>query len=311
MTLEAENFLTKTAGGYTSGGWNLWSNGYIENSVNLVTSGAYSFDVVAKGDYAGGAWPNMELRIDQAKIASAPVDSNTWKTFSLSGIIPAGIHNVAIAFTNDYYNPPEDRNLYIDNVTIDKIVDTTFPVVSLTSPLNGATISGKAVAITASASDNIGVQEITFYRDSGVVLGNDTLSPYSITWDSTTVPNGSHALFAKAKDLNGNETISTSITITVNNDLSAPSVFIISPLNNSTVPRGKTYTIVASATDNEGVTKVEFYINGALTCTDATASYTCSWKVPNVPKKTYQLQAKAYDATGNMGISAIIKVTSK
>ena len=35
----------------------------------------------------------------------------------------------------------------------------------------------------------------------------------------------------------------------------------------------------ASALDNAGVTKVGFYVNGNLACTDYTASYACAWKL--------------------------------
>jgi len=53
------------------------------------------------------------------------------------------------------------------------------------------------------------------------------------------------------------------------------------------------------------------YVNGVLKGTDTTDSYTCSWKVVAKPNVTYRLQAKAYDATGNVGSSALIEVTSK
>ncbi len=69
--------------------------------------------------------------------------------------------------------------------------------------------------------------------------------------------------------------------------------------------------MVASASDNVGIVKVEFYVNGQLQCSDTTQTYTCNWNVPGKSGGTYLLQAKAYDAQGNKGSSAIVKVTSK
>jgi endoglucanase len=118
VTLQAENFATKTTGGPTADVYGIWTNGYIEDSVNFPVSGKYSFIVMASGSAAAGLWPEMEIRIDQSTIDSVTVHSATWGTYVIEGNIPAGIHNLAIAFTNDYYNPPEDRNLYVDSVFI-------------------------------------------------------------------------------------------------------------------------------------------------------------------------------------------------
>jgi hypothetical protein len=76
------------------------------------------------------------------------------------------------------------------------------------------------------------------------------------------------------------------------------------------VARKATITITATASDNVGVTRVEFLVNGSLQCTDTSAPYSCNWKVPNQANKTFQLQARAFDQAGNVG-SASIQVTSQ
>ena len=50
-------------------------------------------------------------------------------------------------------------------------------------------------------------------------------------------------------------------------------------------------------------------ITGALQCTDTTAPYCCSWKVPNTHNQSFQLQARAVDGAENVG-TATIQVTS-
>ena len=82
-------------------------------------------------------------------------------------------------------------------------------------------------------------------------------------------------------------------------DTTAPIVSITSPANNAIVVRRTTVTITATASDNVGVTRVEFRVNGVLRCTDTTAPYSCAWSVPNLRNQTFQLQASAFDQAGN------------
>lgn len=88
-------------------------------------------------------------------------------------------------------------------------------------------------------------------------------------------------------------------------DTTPPTVSITSPANGATVPRKSNITITATASDNVGVTRVEFLVNGALQCTDTTAPYSCVWRVPASMNKTHQLQARAFDAANNSATATI------
>jgi len=89
----------------------------------------------------------------------------------------------------------------------------------------------------------------------------------------------------------------------------APTVSITNPADGAIVARRSTVTITATASDNVGVTRVEFLVNGTLQCTDTTVPYSCNWSVPN-SRTTHQLQARALDQAGNVG-TANIQVTSR
>lgn len=121
---------------------------------------------------------------------------------------------------------------------------------------------------------------------------------------------GTYYAYITTTDNAGNLTIST-VSPVVIGDLTAPIIAITSPANNSNVSKNKTITIQADATDSVGVTRVVFSVNGTVVCIDMVAAYACSWKVPAQPGKTYNLQTSAYDAAGNVGNSAVIRVTSK
>lgn len=89
-----------------------------------------------------------------------------------------------------------------------------------------------------------------------------------------------------------------------------PSVSLTSPLSGT--PQTGTITIQAAATKGTNpIARVDFLVNGTVKCSDISAPYTCSWKVPGAAGKTYQLQAKAYDTAGQAGVSSIVTVTSR
>lgn len=186
--------------------------------------------------------------------------------------------------------------------------DTTPPTASITAPANGATVSG-TVSVTATASDNVGVTKVEFYLD-GVLQSTDTTSPYAWSWNTTTATNATHSLTAKAYDAANNIGTSTAVSVTVNNvggDTTPPTVSITAPVNGATV--SGTVSVTANASDNVGVTKVEFYLDGALQSTDTTSPYAWSWDSTTASNASHTLTAKAYDAANNIGTSSAISVT--
>ena len=91
--------------------------------------------------------------------------------------------------------------------------DTTAPAVSLTAPLAGSTLSG-TVAVSATASDDVGVASVQFLLD-GVALGSEVgTAPYSVNWDTSTATAGTHTLSAIAKDAAGNSTTAAAVKVT-------------------------------------------------------------------------------------------------
>ncbi len=244
-------------------------------------------------------------------------------------------------------------------------LDGTAPNVSLTSPTNGAAVSG-TVVVSASASDiysncvvtlfgnqydvsplqtdhsggniftcgtdmttvyqgrhgtsvtrmaayaiptsYIGVSKVEFYVDN-TLTATDTTAPYSFSWNTVGLSNGSHSIYAKAYDGTNSKTSAT-VNVTVNNTVtqppSAPTAAITSPINNSTV--SGTISVGADATGSPSVSKVEFYLDGTLVFTDDASPYIYSWNTVNVQNGNHTLQAKSYDSSTTVGNSAIINV---
>lgn len=192
--------------------------------------------------------------------------------------------------------------------------DTTPPIVSISSPSDGAAITA-TVNISANASDDVGVVVVEYILDDTLILGKASSAPYTVTWNSGTVANGAHTLTAVAADAAGNLTASIPIDVNVSNtsppppgDTVKPSVAISAPSSGAVV--SGVVTVSASATDNVGVTLVQFVLNGVTLLKEDTASpYTFSWDTSQVANGAHTLVAFARDAAGNLSSSSPVSVT--
>ena len=188
------------------------------------------------------------------------------------------------------------------------VPDTTPPSAQIISPVSGATVSG-VNSVNVSASDNLGVVKVEWYLDGALAASSTNPSP-AFSWDTTASTNGPHALKAKAYDAAGNTGTSSSVSVTIQNpapDTTRPSVTVTAPLDGTTV--SGMITVNVNASDNVGVTKVEWYLDGLLAGSTATVPASFSWKTTGATNGTHKVQAKAYDAAGNVGVSSLVTVT--
>ncbi len=93
-------------------------------------------------------------------------------------------------------------------------------------------------------------------------------------------------------------------------DEAAPTVTLTGLTDGQTVMPGASLTLSATATDDVGVTRVDFHVDSTVACSQASEPYTCTWTVPATAGATYALSANAYDAAGNVGSSSTVTVTA-
>jgi hypothetical protein len=176
--------------------------------------------------------------------------------------------------------------------------DTTAPSVSLTSPLDQASVSG-SITIAASASDDVGVVGLQFKLD-GAPLGVETTStPYSMLWNSATVANGSHTLSAVARDAAGNTTTATPVSITVSNTTQAP-VGLVAALGFN--EGSGTVTVDSSASGNNGA-----LVNGAAWSASGHSGAALSFSANGWVTIA---DAASLDLTSSMTLEAWVRPTS-
>jgi hypothetical protein len=96
----------------------LGSNGTISGRVRFAASGEYEFVVEASGSEAEGEFPNVRVALDHEPIGDLQLEGPGWHLLRLQTPVAEGEHEVSLSFTNDYYDPPADRNLRIRSLMI-------------------------------------------------------------------------------------------------------------------------------------------------------------------------------------------------
>jgi hypothetical protein len=229
---------------------------------------------------------------------SAPY-SCSWKIPSISGVLytlEARAYDVAGGVASE-------------SIHVISGLDITPPTVGFTNVSDGGYIVVPARAtLIAWAGDAVGVTKVEFY-----VNGSRTCTvyaaPYTCTWNVSSTAGVIYTLEARAYDAAGN--VGHAVVHVISTpDITPPTVSFTNISDGGYVAAGKNVALSASAFDAGGVTKVDFYINGSRKCSDNTSPYSCTWNVPSTVGVIYTLEARAYDAAGNIGRS-VVHVTSQ
>jgi endoglucanase len=109
--------MSHSTGGPTTGGWNIWSNGYISTN-HTFSAGSTTLNVTASGTVAAGVWPQMTVAVGGTSIGSVAVNTTTYQEYSFTYNATAGSKEIRVSFTNDYLSGSEDRNLLVDKVVV-------------------------------------------------------------------------------------------------------------------------------------------------------------------------------------------------
>jgi chitodextrinase len=268
---------------------------------NATINGGTTTSITATATDASSSVTKVDFYIDGVLKLSDTTSpySYSWDTTGVA----LGAHTIQAKATDTFGNLGSSS---VVNVTV---ADQTAPTVSITAPAASAVVNGSTVAVSANSSDNVGVVGVQFKLDGANLSTEDTTSPYSVTWNSTTATSGTHSLTAVARDAAGNTTTSTAVSVNVDN--AAPTVSITAPTAGSNI--NGTVTVNTTATDNtggSGIAKVEFYADGVLKSTDTTSPYSFSWDTSTVSLGAHSLTAKAYDKapTANVTTSTAVSV---
>lgn len=211
--------------------------------------------------------------------------------------------------------------------TFDPRPDTSHPNITIfASDGDPNTVNTNDVYMTSfvgqKAALNAAVTQANKLKDSGIRIISLGIGP-NVRQSNMEAISSADAYYS-AVDFNA---LTTSLQNIVTNtcggqiistDTTPPTISITSPLSGDTYTFNsltdisvKNVTISADASDNVGVTKVEFYDGAVLKCTVATAPYTCAWSFTSANSGAHSWTAKAYDAKENTTTSNAVNLLVK
>ena len=167
---------------------------------------------------------------NQFGIFEAPEPWGPWRTVTYETNWAGGNGNISFYFAPKWFSPDgKDFTMIYTKADHWGSIRGRFttsssgnapPSTTITSPTAGATFTDPAsIRIDAVASDDGSVLQVEF-RVDGAVVGSDTTSPYSFTWNN--VGAGTYSLTTRATDDQGATGLSGPVSVTVNSPGPSP-----------------------------------------------------------------------------------------
>ena len=154
----------------------------------------------------GTATDNLGVTTIQFYVDNQVVTTTPSSPFSFawnSGNFANGSHVLKVVATDAAGN----AGSVTISVTVNNqvVADVTPPVVTILSPISGASLStvGANAQIAASATDNVAVSQVSFYIDN-VLKCTDTSAPYTCAWNTKKTSPGPHIIKVTAWDRSNN-----------------------------------------------------------------------------------------------------------
>ncbi len=129
-TVTGPNFSSKSTGELdsTDNSWNLYSDGNLTHNFNI-PSPAYISLVVRANDF-DNQWPNMTVTLGNKQLDQKTVTGYDLQTFNYVVTDVTGNQQLQISFSGDqgrepYGTPGNDKNLYINKVTVSQAIAST------------------------------------------------------------------------------------------------------------------------------------------------------------------------------------------
>jgi chitodextrinase len=271
--------------------YRLWTRMNVPDATNntylLEVDGSKCF-TVGGGSIGANAWVWISFQNGNSSSRTDATLTQGTHTLKLIGNKP-NVKVDRIVLTSDLNCTPTSTSGSECNTSS----DTTPPTVRITAPIADSAVSG-TVPVQVSATDGAGVTKVELYVN-GSLIGTDTTSPYSFSWNSTAAPNGTELLTAKGYDASGNVGTDSFNVSVQNGDREPPAaptgLTATAPAYNKVVLNWK------AATDNTGV-KSYTVIRDSVPIANI-GNVTTYTDTPVSANTEYTYQVMAVDAAGN------------
>jgi hypothetical protein len=258
--------------GHSFGG--LWDE-YTLYSTNGTLDGRTYVNCYA-GSPPNSRWDGLVASSDYASGCTYP---NWYRSSSCS---------IMLTLSCQYFNPVSQRQL---NAKLDTYAGTISPTLTLSANPTLIGLGGSS-ALSWSSTNVTTCSAAGAWSGEKPTSGAETVTPTAAS---------TYTLACVG--------VSSSVTqsVTVSVDVQAPHVTLTSPVSGATV--SGVVALGASATDDQGVNRLDFYKDGTLLGSDNTSPYGINWNTANDPAGSHTLTASALDTAGNTGTSSPVIVT--
>lgn len=235
---------------------------------------------------------------EYSKVSSAIIKLNGSTAFDTNDFNQQVTHlqkNVSVAASNALQvelrsSPKSGLTITIEESDVN--ADTTPPVISIDTPINGVTVYTSPITVIGSIDDNTATVTVNGK--------NATVSSNKFTATGITLSGGTNTINLTAKDPAGN-TSTASINVIYIQDTTPPAITITSPANGATVD---TSSITVSGTIDDNTATVT--VNG-INVPISNGAFTSN---VTLTEGTNLITVSATDQAGNTS-TAIISVTYK
>lgn len=242
--------------------------------------------------------------------------------------VPASVQpptqvSIAITVSDTRGNPGSAGRVFT-------LADRVAPVVTALSPVSGSTrvLPGETVAVSATATDAVGVTSVLFTATSGAfttsqavaVTGTSATATFSFGAPADLAPGAQVLVTAVARDAAGNESAPANLTLEVGDSV-PPTVTIAPETGLLEMVPGQPVRLIATAHDEIGVTRITISGTGAFTFSDAKAISPALAQAQaiftvNVPAwvqdgQTLTVTARAVDLSGNTSVPTTLTLTAR
>jgi CubicO group peptidase (beta-lactamase class C family) len=170
---------------------------------------------------------------------------------------------------------------------------------TITLPTNSLGLDG-TVSDDGLPDGTLDISWLLLSGPAAVTFGDSTLADTSVTFTAA----GDYILRLTATDGLSSANDDVLVTVVPEPDTQLPQVAITDPVAGSTV--SGFVAVSANATDNTGITEVEFFAAGSSIGIDTTAPYSAVWNSVVETDADYDITAVARDPSGNEGGDSII-----
>jgi hypothetical protein len=145
-----------------------------------------------------------------------------------------------------------DGDAFVAGIEVLVSADSQDPTVGITYPLENGTIMG-TITVEGTASDDTAVDRVEVRVDDrswALATGSES---WSYTLNTVALTDGAHTITARATDTSGN-TAEDSVNVDVNNEITGPSITLLSPNGGEVWEVGSTQQIIWETVGIDDVT---------------------------------------------------------